>query len=34
VLHYGKVIADGLSHEVKSNPIVQEIYLGVAVENG
>jgi len=34
VLHYGKVIADGLSHEVKSNPIVQEIYLGAAVETG
>jgi len=34
VLHYGKVIADGLSHEVKSNPIVQEIYLGAAVEAG
>jgi len=32
VLHYGKVIADGLSHEVKSNPTVQEIYLGAAME--
>ena len=32
VLHYGKVIADGLSHEVKSNPVVQEIYLGAALE--
>ena len=29
VLHYGKVIADGLGHEVKSNPMVQEIYLGL-----
>src|SRR3990172_1943312 len=29
VLHYGKVIADGLAHEVKANPLVQEIYLGV-----
>lgn len=32
VLHYGKVIADGLDHEVKSNPLVQEIYLGSARE--
>jgi branched-chain amino acid transport system ATP-binding protein len=32
VLHYGKIIADGLSHEVKSNPVVQEIYLGTALE--
>src|SRR5947207_2250277 len=24
VLHYGKVIADGLSHEVKVNPLVRE----------
>ena len=32
VLHYGKVIAEGLSHEVKSNPVVQEIYLGAALE--
>jgi branched-chain amino acid transport system ATP-binding protein len=32
VLHYGKIIADGLSHEVKSNPVVQEIYLGAALE--
>ncbi|MBI1894883.1 MAG: ABC transporter ATP-binding protein [Candidatus Rokubacteria bacterium] len=28
VLHYGKVLADGLAHEVKANPLVQEIYLG------
>ncbi len=28
VLHYGKVVADGLAHEVKSDPLVQEIYLG------
>jgi len=28
VLHYGKVVADGLGHEVKANPLVQEIYLG------
>jgi branched-chain amino acid transport system ATP-binding protein len=34
VLHYGKVIADGLSHEVKSNAVVQEIYLGAVVEDG
>ena len=30
VLHYGKVVADGLSHEVKANALVQEIYLGVS----
>ena len=28
VLHYGRVVADGLGHEVKANPLVQEIYLG------
>jgi len=28
VLHYGKVVADGLAKEVKANPLVQEIYLG------
>jgi branched-chain amino acid transport system ATP-binding protein len=28
VLHYGKVVADGLAHEVRSNALVQEIYLG------
>ena len=33
VLHYGKVVADGFSHEVKSNPVVQEIYLGSALED-
>jgi branched-chain amino acid transport system ATP-binding protein len=33
VLHYGKVIADGLGHEVKVNPLVQEIYLGTTLEN-
>jgi branched-chain amino acid transport system ATP-binding protein len=30
VLHYGKVVADGLAHEVKANPLVQEIYLGTS----
>jgi branched-chain amino acid transport system ATP-binding protein len=30
VLHYGKVVADGLAHEVKANALVQEIYLGAA----
>src|SRR2546427_29548 len=30
VLHYGKVVADGLSHEVKANALVQEIYLGAS----
>ena len=29
VLHYGRVVADGLAHEVKADPLVQEIYLGV-----
>jgi branched-chain amino acid transport system ATP-binding protein len=33
VLHYGKVIADGLGHEIKANPLVQEIYLGAAWES-
>ena len=28
VLHYGRVVAEGLAHEVKTNPLVQEIYLG------
>ena len=28
VLHYGRVVADGLAHEVKADPLVQEIYLG------
>jgi branched-chain amino acid transport system ATP-binding protein len=28
VLHFGKVVADGLADEVKANPLVQEIYLG------
>jgi branched-chain amino acid transport system ATP-binding protein len=28
VLHYGRVIADGLREEVKANPLVREIYLG------
>jgi branched-chain amino acid transport system ATP-binding protein len=32
VLHYGKVIADGLADEVRANPLVQEIYLGTALE--
>ena len=31
VLHYGRVVADGLAHEIQANPLVQEIYLG-AVE--
>jgi ABC-type branched-subunit amino acid transport system ATPase component len=28
VLHYGRVIADGLRDEVKADPQVREIYLG------
>jgi ABC-type branched-subunit amino acid transport system ATPase component len=34
VLHYGKVVADGSRQEVKSNPVVQEIYLGASLEHG
>ncbi len=30
VLHYGRVVADGLAEQVKSDPLVQEIYLGTA----
>ena len=30
VLHFGRVVADGLAHDVKANPLVQEIYLGAA----
>ncbi|HUF90957.1 MAG TPA: ABC transporter ATP-binding protein [Candidatus Limnocylindria bacterium] len=30
VLHYGKVVADGLRREVTANPLVQEIYLGAS----
>jgi branched-chain amino acid transport system ATP-binding protein len=30
VLHYGKVVADGLAQEVKGNVLVQEIYLGTS----
>ena len=28
VLHYGRVIADGLRDDVKADPLVREIYLG------
>jgi branched-chain amino acid transport system ATP-binding protein len=28
VLHYGRVVADGVGDAVKANPLVQEIYLG------
>jgi len=28
VLHYGRVVADGLAEQVKGDPLVQEIYLG------
>jgi branched-chain amino acid transport system ATP-binding protein len=28
VLHYGRVIADGLRDDVKTDPLVREIYLG------
>jgi branched-chain amino acid transport system ATP-binding protein len=30
VLHYGRVVADGLAREVKADPLVQEIYLGAS----
>src|SRR5215813_428615 len=30
VLHYGKVVADGLAREVKANALVQEINLGAS----
>ena len=30
VLHYGRVVADGLAHEVQTNPLVQDIYLGAS----
>jgi branched-chain amino acid transport system ATP-binding protein len=30
VLHYGKVVADGLAGDVKANALVQEIYLGTS----
>src|SRR5262245_57527257 len=30
VLHYGKVVADGLRDAVTANPLVQEIYLGAS----
>ena len=30
VLHYGRVIADGLADEVRADPLVQQIYLGGA----
>jgi branched-chain amino acid transport system ATP-binding protein len=29
VLHHGKVIADGMTDEVKASPLVSEIYLGM-----
>jgi branched-chain amino acid transport system ATP-binding protein len=30
VLHYGRVVADGMREEVTANPLVQEIYLGAS----
>jgi branched-chain amino acid transport system ATP-binding protein len=30
VLHYGQVIAEGTPVEVRANPLVQEIYLGIS----
>jgi branched-chain amino acid transport system ATP-binding protein len=31
VLHYGRVVADGVADDIKANPLVQEIYLGAGV---
>ena len=28
VLHYGRVVADGLARDVRADPLVREIYLG------
>jgi branched-chain amino acid transport system ATP-binding protein len=28
VLHFGKVVAEGVGESVKADPLVQEIYLG------
>ena len=28
VLHYGRIVADGLARDIRANPLVQEIYLG------
>jgi branched-chain amino acid transport system ATP-binding protein len=30
VLHYGQVIGEGTPVEVRANPLVQEIYLGIS----
>ncbi len=32
VLHQGKVLAQGLPHEVRANPLVQQVYLGESVD--
>ena len=34
VLHFGKVVADGLGETVKADPLVQEIYLGAPAGRG
>ena len=34
VLHYGRMVADGTNDEVKSNPLVAEIYLGTGDAQG
>jgi ABC-type branched-subunit amino acid transport system ATPase component len=34
VLHQGKVLAQGVPHEVRSSPLVQQVYLGESVEAG
>lgn len=34
VLHYGQIIADGMPHDIGSNPKVREIYMGLQEADG